>query len=98
MFYIKFFLVYNFLLGYFCNFKKNCWEIFLEGFYWVIDQFWDYCDFVIFNFNVYLEIELLEGQGCVYGVEVSVKGCSLCFDGQLSYIYLCMECQVVGIN
>lgn len=96
--YIKPFLAHNFSLGYFRNFKKNRWETSLEGFYRAIDQLWDYRDFAILNLNAHLETELLEGQGRAYGAEVSVKGRSLRFDGQLSYTYSRTERQVVGIN
>lgn len=96
--YIKPFLAHNFSLGYFRNFRKNRWETSVEGFYRVIDQLWDYRDFAILNLNPHLETELLEGQGRAYGLEATIKGRSLRFDGQLSYTWSRTERQIAEIN
>lgn len=96
--YIRPFLAHNFSLGYFRNFNRNRWETSIEGFYRAIDQLWDYRDFAVLNLNPHLETELLEGQGRAYGLEASVKGRSLHFDGQLSYTYSRTERQIAGIN
>lgn len=96
--YIKPFLAHNFSLGIFRNFQNNRWEGAVEGFYRAIDQLWDYRDFAILNLNSHLETDLLEGQGRAYGVEASVKGRSLRFDGQASYTWSRTERQVTGIN
>jgi hypothetical protein len=96
--YIKPFLAHNFSLGYFRNFKKNRWETSVEGFYRAIDQLWDYRDFAILNLNPHLETELLEGQGRAYGLEATIKGRSLRFDGQVSYTWSRTERQIAGIN
>ncbi|MEL7426965.1 MAG: TonB-dependent receptor [Bacteroidota bacterium] len=96
--YIKPFLSHNFSLGYFRNFRNNRWETAVEGFYRAINQLWDYRDFAVLNLNPNLETELLEGQGRAYGVEASIKGRGLRFDGQLSYTYSRTEREVPGIN
>lgn len=96
--YIKPFLAHNFSLGYFRNFRKNRWESSVEGFYRAIDQLWDYRDFAILNLNPHLETALLEGQGRAYGLEATLKGRSLRFDGQLSYTWSRTERQIAGIN
>jgi hypothetical protein len=96
--YIKPFLAHNFSLGYFRNFRKNRWETAVEGFYRAIDQLWDYQDFAALNLNPHLETELLDGQGRAYGVEASIKGRSLRFDGQVSYTWSRTERQIAGIN
>ena len=96
--YIKPFLAHNFSLGYFRNFRSNRWETSVDGFYRSITQLWDYRDFAVLNLNPHLETELLEGQGRAYGVEASIKGRSLRFDGQLSYTYSRTERQIAGIN
>lgn len=88
----------QYVIGYFCNFKENMFEIFIEFYYKEMDYQIDYIDGVDFILNEFVEGQILEGQGCVYGMELLVQKNKGKFMGWVSYILGCSECLVDGIN
>lgn len=76
-------------LGIFKNFtyKKNNYEVSLEGYYKTLDNMLDYKVGAELILNEYLETEVLQGKGKAYGAELLIKKNNGKLNGWLGYTY-----------
>ncbi len=85
-------------LGYFRNFKKNMFELSVEGYYKWLDNVIDYKTGAQTNFNDFVEGDLLYGNGKAYGVELLLRKKKGDFTGWIGYTLSRSLRQFDGIN
>lgn len=85
-------------LGFFQNFKKNMFEIGIEGYYKNLQNQIDYKDGADVLNNELYEADLRVGEGRAYGLEVSFKKVSGAFTGWISYTLSRTEKSIDEIN
>lgn len=85
-------------LGYFRNFKKNMFELSVEGYYKWLDNLIDYKTGAEINFNNTVEGDLLYGIGKAYGVELLLRKKKGDFTGWIGYTLSRSLRQFDGIN
>jgi len=77
----------QFALGYFRNFKKNMYEVSVEGYYKDFRKVIDFRDHAMLLLNPYLEGELRIGKGYSYGLETMIRKNEGLLTGWISYTY-----------
>jgi len=85
-------------LGVFQNFKKNMFEVSVEGYYKNLQNQLDYKDGADILNNELYEADLRLGDGRAYGLEVSFKKVSGAFTGWVSYTLSRTEKLIDGVN